>query len=378
MALDYAARYPGQVVADGAYPQGKARDISVPAIGDGTPWHSDLTRDYWGFLQALLKDGFIDPSQTPDSADVSQYLEAVNKLVRGDFVVSNWTEQSTPTGNVLRGGAYSPDDDTFVVVGDSATILTSPKGLVWTSQTASGSANFLDVTYSTTLGMFCAVGILGTIETSVDGGVTWVPQSAGGGSTEPFEAVTYSVPLGLFIAVGGNATVQTSPNGVDWTPQTIAGTSASFHGIAYSNSLGRMVVVGTTGNIFHSVNGIDWLPATGTSATTFNDVVFAERVGKFCAVGAAGAIHTSLDGIAWIREADLGTDLNSVTYLESLGQFVAVGAGSEIHTSIDATNWAKRTSQIAGSDQGAVFKSEALGVFVTTGESGELQTSLRV
>lgn len=38
MALDYGALYPAQTDTDANYPQGKAKNVSAPGAGDGTPW----------------------------------------------------------------------------------------------------------------------------------------------------------------------------------------------------------------------------------------------------------------------------------------------------------------------------------------------------
>lgn len=77
MALNPIARYPGQLVADAAYPYGKAQNISTEGDGTGTPWEKDLVNDVLGMLQALLVAANLTPTGTSDSASVSQYLQAI-------------------------------------------------------------------------------------------------------------------------------------------------------------------------------------------------------------------------------------------------------------------------------------------------------------
>jgi hypothetical protein len=84
MALDLTVRYPGQIDGtDGAYPYGKAKNVSAPSAGDGTPFERDIVNDTQGFLQALLVSASITPSGVPDTSAVSQYLEALDAHIYG-------------------------------------------------------------------------------------------------------------------------------------------------------------------------------------------------------------------------------------------------------------------------------------------------------
>ncbi len=81
MAINPAASYPTQVDSpSGAYPYGKARNVSAPGAGDGTPWVAPVVNDLWGFMQALLYAAAITPSGDPDEVGASQYLTAMNQL----------------------------------------------------------------------------------------------------------------------------------------------------------------------------------------------------------------------------------------------------------------------------------------------------------
>jgi hypothetical protein len=83
MALDYIVEYPGQVIdGDPDYPQGKAQNVGVEGDGTGTPLEAALVNDHFGFLQALLLAAAITPSNTPDTANDSQYLQSIYRLFR--------------------------------------------------------------------------------------------------------------------------------------------------------------------------------------------------------------------------------------------------------------------------------------------------------
>lgn len=75
MAIKPAIKYPGKTnPASPAYPLGAARDITTPGDGTGTPLQKDWVNDIWGFLQAVLAEGGVTASGSPDTAQVSQYL----------------------------------------------------------------------------------------------------------------------------------------------------------------------------------------------------------------------------------------------------------------------------------------------------------------
>jgi hypothetical protein len=81
VALNPSARYPGQIDAHASYPHGKARNVSAPGDGTGTPWERDLVNDLFGFQQALLGAASIVPSGNADTAAASQYLQAIQALI---------------------------------------------------------------------------------------------------------------------------------------------------------------------------------------------------------------------------------------------------------------------------------------------------------
>lgn len=81
MAIIPEARYTGKIKpASAAYPYGEARNISTPGDGTGTPWEEALVNDIFGFQQSLLDAAGIVPSGDPETAPVSQYRQALNRL----------------------------------------------------------------------------------------------------------------------------------------------------------------------------------------------------------------------------------------------------------------------------------------------------------
>lgn len=78
MSIIPESQFSGKITpSSSSYPYGQARNITVPGDGTGTPWDAALANDLFGFQQALLSDAGVTPSGSPDTAEVSQYLEAV-------------------------------------------------------------------------------------------------------------------------------------------------------------------------------------------------------------------------------------------------------------------------------------------------------------
>jgi hypothetical protein len=89
--FDYQVIYPGQVSVDAAYPQGKAKNVSVAGDGTGTPWEEQLVNDILGFHQALIKAAGITVSGSAETADVSDLFNAAQILAnigRHDVVLA--------------------------------------------------------------------------------------------------------------------------------------------------------------------------------------------------------------------------------------------------------------------------------------------------
>lgn len=89
MAIDYNQRYPDQTDTDSNYPQGKARNKTTPASTDGFPFEEDYINDQLGFFQALLKESGITPSGNADTANNSDYLDALKRIGKDSSTVVN-------------------------------------------------------------------------------------------------------------------------------------------------------------------------------------------------------------------------------------------------------------------------------------------------
>lgn len=187
----------------------------------------------------------------------------------------------------------------------------------------------IDVTYGG--GAFVAVGIDGTIYSSVTGGA-WEKRSTG--VTNSLHTVSFG--SGVFIAAGVNGVLVRSTNGVDWTVHSVPiriGVPDSAWGD------GRFVVLGNgpdaTWTELTSTNGIDWavshLEAAGyvqqngtVGGVRFGGVGYGN--GRFLATGGAPGLNltlTSADGLRWKEQPNDGIG-NRGPVVFSGNQFAAV------------------------------------------------------
>ncbi|MEI0492058.1 hypothetical protein R4J17_06405 [Brachyspira intermedia] len=73
------------------FPNTKAVDANSPGATNGTEIIADLLNDNWGFFQALLKTASISPNGEDETADNSQKLEAIMKLINSHIELNDDT-----------------------------------------------------------------------------------------------------------------------------------------------------------------------------------------------------------------------------------------------------------------------------------------------
>ncbi len=235
---------------------------------------------------------------------------------------ANWTERSSGTTDYLDSVTHG--DSTFVAVGGSGTILTSTDGISWEHRTSGSSETLVGVTYGDSTFKAVANDGPGTVLTSTDG-ISWTSNSLGNNHWGIAHANSTWV-------VVGNGSIYTSTDGSTWTSRT-SGTSSTIYGAAYGNNTWALVGINET---ITSADAVTW---TARDSDYGRGVTFGD--GSFLAVGNPGAIRTSPDGITWTESTSGTSDsLNGVTH--GNGTFVVVGGGGAILTSTDKVTWTSR------------------------------------
>ena len=101
----YQRYAPAAVAPTTAYPLGSIKNDSVPGADDGTPLEKDWGNNIEGFHQALMAEAALTASGSPDTAQVSQLLEAV-KIVAANVVKTQMQDVFYPVGTY-----YGNDSD---------------------------------------------------------------------------------------------------------------------------------------------------------------------------------------------------------------------------------------------------------------------------
>lgn len=80
MAVILSNIYTHAVPPSTDYPQGSFQNETAPFAADGTPLEKQWPNDIYGFLQRLLYQGGVVPSELPDTVPASDYLNAMSNI----------------------------------------------------------------------------------------------------------------------------------------------------------------------------------------------------------------------------------------------------------------------------------------------------------
>lgn len=290
-------------------------------------------------------------------------------------IASNWTLQTPATTNQWIDVTWSPELSIFCAVGRTGTgdrVMTSPDGITWTSRSNSVDNEWEAICWSPEKSLFVAVARNGTndsVMTSPDG-ITWTTRTDPGGL---WRDVIWSADLSLFVAVGtstGTYEVMTSPDGITWTGRN-SSTSSNWFGVAWSPEKSLLVACDFafgTSAVMTSPDGITWTTRTTPSVNGTN-VVWNPKTKQFVIFTESAATYIySSDGITWIAGSFNTATVIEPIWCEELDFYVYAGnlyvysATDSINDDIQRYNTGDTLSSIAWSPE--------LGIFVIVGISG--------
>lgn len=82
MAINLDERYPGRANPKSlSYPQGSFKNRTSPTSKDGTYLEQDWANDWAGFFQRMMVVSGISPNGAVDTAESSQYFDALSKII---------------------------------------------------------------------------------------------------------------------------------------------------------------------------------------------------------------------------------------------------------------------------------------------------------
>ena len=211
---------------------------------------------------------------------------------------------------------------------DVSSLTTSADGKTWTVR-ASLSGAIVALSYGQ--GTYLAVGSSGQVYTSPNAS-TWTTRHTG--VTEYLNAVASSPSL--HIAAGSNGCIVTSRNGVTWTAQA-SGVTTGMLGACWGNN--RFVVVGDSGTVLTSTDGTTWMRRTSGVDQLLYAVTWAQDIG-YIAVGSGGTVLTSPDGDSWTaRPTGVFDSLKSVVSTPQ-GIVIITNYNGRLLLSSNGLNWA--------------------------------------
>lgn len=250
------------------------------------------------------------------------------------LIASNWNLISSSMSALWSSVCWSLENKLFLVAGANSSAgcaYTSPDGITWTSRTTGVTTGLYAICWSSNLGLFVAVGGLGTIITSPDG-ITWTTRTSG--ISKSLQEVCWSSDKSLFVAVGTDGVIITSPDGITWTSRT-SGMTYQLSGVCWASELGLFVIVSDMQKIT-SPDGITWTILSNTNQGY--SICWSSSKKSFVSVGTSGRIETSPDGITWAtRTSGTSASLRGVCCTED-GIFVIVGL-RKILVSSNGSDW---------------------------------------
>lgn len=260
-------------------------------------------------------------------------------IFAGDFSYTNvdpqgitkWLPPTVPPPGVTANFSAVIFSSIFVALGSDGSVASSADGFTWTANNripSIGSMNGIAfAVVDSVTPTYVAVGDGGQIFVSTDL-ATWTPVAVAGVASD-----LKSVALvdRNFLATGSGGTLLTSPTpaiATSWTPLA-SNTPNTLRAAIFSplTPVIHYVAVGDAGTIVTSPDGVAWTPVTLAPPIAQN--LLSVTVGgasgsRILAVGQGGAVVFSDDGVSW-QTAASGVSLSKVAFVSSL--YLAVGDG---------------------------------------------------
>jgi photosystem II stability/assembly factor-like uncharacterized protein len=263
-----------------------------------------------------------------------------------------WYQQNPlPTGNNLKAVKFT-NASCGIAVGELGTILrTTNGGATWTNQ-STGTISSLNGIFFTDLNTAFVVGDEGTILFTTDEGATWATRTSG--TTTSLMAVYFTNSNNGFAVGGewgsGGLVLRTTDGGNTWT-STPSGTVCPLDGVAFADAnIGTAVGdAGLSRGVVRTTNGgLSWTlltdgPSCGTGVC-FADAKHGTIVGCRGSSPSGLIWHTTDAGATWASQSSGTTkSLVGVCFSDS-NKGSAVGYGVVLQTTNGGVTWVDRSA----------------------------------
>ena len=301
-------------------------------------------------------------SGKPDQVSLARYIVEQPKFIAagdGKLFVSEdstyWLDRPAskmdtfPAFNLINGVCFG--SNRYVAVGSSGIngiVLSSADEGPWAKTVVTGTQGLKDVTWSSALARFYAVGMNGKIYYSTNS-LLWTAITSG--TNNNLNGITVT-DAGFIVIVGDNSTVITiasissfprSAERIDITADLLAVANNYTPGGNYN----RFMAVGKNGTIISSASadGSNWTAGGPSVTEDLNGITYHDQ--KFVIVGNAGRILVYDERVRGWSNYQVGTaNLHDVFGAD--GRFIAVGANGTILTSINAVSWTVYSGTVSG------------------------------
>ncbi|MFN0066313.1 MAG: WD40/YVTN/BNR-like repeat-containing protein [Limisphaerales bacterium] len=305
---------------------GTTNELNALAVGGGRQLLAgdDVLRTRAAVLQPW-GDEFGAPQPPPRATYLSAAWNGTSLLAGGragllveGFRTNNatqWTDLSTGVRHWLWDASRFPD--TYVAVGDRATILSSPDGVNWSPELPP-----LTLTNAIFLGL---------------GGRTNLAIAVGSGGALMISPAAYTDAV-VTNAAGAVITNRINLLGLEWQAVN-SGVTNALQGVAADQA--RILVVGDEGAVITSADGTNWSARVIPERPLLTSV--AAHPGGYVAVGRAGALFTSPDAVTWTRRDSSTTNwLYRVRWLNGL--LLAMGQAGTLLVGTNGLDWTPRVT----------------------------------
>jgi photosystem II stability/assembly factor-like uncharacterized protein len=240
---------------------------------------------------------------------------------------TSWTIQQGHKDYILNDISFV-DHTHGLAVGNLGTVLqTTDGGNTWVYQYAGGGYFLTGVSYAGS-GFAVAVADNGSILRTTDAGNTWASFITGG---TPLYAVTFADPTHGVITGNAGTILRTTDAGQSWS-QVPSGTTSSINAVSFFG-VASGLAVGEQGTILQTTDGgLTWTPQS-SGTTTFLHGVTRTSATVATAVGDNGLILRTTDGGGhWTTQVPpvYQPGFNSVLFTDdNAGLIVGSGRGDQ-------------------------------------------------
>jgi len=284
---------------------------------------------------------FIVESDAVSSPDTVT-LSGIAITDTGSTKLSGWNWQNpVPQGNHLQVVQFL-DQNVGWAVGWLGTILkTTNGGDSWSMQNSATTENLYSIHFSDANHGW-AVGPNGTIVHTSDGGNVWIMQNSG--TQNSLHAVYFADDSHGWIIGRYGMILHTTDGGTTWTQQNSG--SANWLISVYFPDLNNGWITGESGIVLHTNNGGNtWVIQNSGTNSWLSSVFFINSTHGWLA-GSPGIIRTTSDaGVTWTGQAS-GTseELRNIQFLNNSEGWIVGNNGTFLKTSDGGNVWTPQNS----------------------------------